>query len=49
MANRMLHAPLRYAHLLKEFAREEIQTMNGLTGICHKNIMSSGKRLSAAG
>ena len=38
-----IHMTMRYSHLSKEYAREEIQIMNGLTGTWNKNVTQNEK------
>jgi len=49
LGHKDIHMTMRYSHLSREFAREEIQIMNGLTSTSHGSITSSGKRLGAPG
>ncbi len=45
LGHKDIHMTMRYSHLSKEFVREEIQIMNGLTGTNPKSVTSSEKRL----
>jgi len=49
LGHKDIHMTMRYSHLSKEFAREEIQIMNGLTGTSPKSDTSRGERLGAPG
>jgi integrase len=49
LGHKKIEMTMRYSHLSKEFAREEIQIMNGLTATCHKTVTSSKKRSTAIG
>ncbi len=49
LGHKNIQMTMRYAHLSKEFAKEEIQIMNGLISTSPKSGASSGKRVGALG
>ena len=49
LGHKDMHMAMRHSSLSKEFAREEIQIMNGLTSARPESGMSSGVRLATIG